>query len=503
MNLAAGLPRSLLLRWRAARLFPHAPGTARRAAEPRGTGRLAALVVSAVLLHGGPASGSSTVAVSEMGAPGLLLGHIARYPTVAFHPALGEFMLAWDGKDSDHGFGETEIFVRRMHRSEPRALFGQVRVTALGGIGSSSGGASRPQLLPVSPCAPLVCWMLIFEGYDAGLPSLDDSRIFVLPLSADGLPAAQPRPISRYAGFEREARNPLLVRTGASGSFLALWTQHESGGSGIDGHELYVRRVLVDASTPEVPARVSSGSGHARFDSRPAAAHDTVRDEILVAWLDRDPAQGRDRILARFLGPDGGALTPVLPLAGCGEAQTCFGLALAHDPGSGRYLLLWIARDNPFGGARRVMALAIDALSGPLTEPLPVSSEHAWTWAIPGNGNNGVSGSPSVTWLPRAGRFAAMWKEAEGDSEPDAPGRIVGARLTSDLAQPIDRFVVSDQTGGRVQFAHLAFDGAPQGRTWAVWTADDLHAGDYEVLARQLPLADWRQQQIFIGSFEP
>jgi hypothetical protein len=249
-----------------------------------------------------------------------------------------------------------------------------------------------------------------------------------------------------------------------------------------------------------VPVRVSSGSGHARSVYPPAAAHDPSRAETLVVWQDRAADAAADRMLGRFIDADGAPLTPVLQLATCG-AEACFGLALAHADGSGRYLLLWIEHDSgAVNGARRVMALAIDALAGPLGPPVQVSSEATWTWRFANGANSGDAGAPAAAWLPHAQRFAALWKES---ATPDGEGRMVGARLSSDLAAPFERFVISDQSGGRVQFAGLAFDPAAGGRMWTAWTADDLHAGDYEVLARQLPVSAWRQQNLFRSGFEP
>lgn len=489
----------LLLRWRIGRILPHAPSTARVAAPAARYGFAMALLATLTGAWPGTAHTSSTLAVSEMGPPQAGTLFTAGHPVLAFHPQLGEFVAAWDGRDSDHGLGEREVFVRRLHRSLPQALFGQIRITAINGVGANLGSARSPQILPVSPCIPQVCWMMVFEGFDLSLPSAGEQRVFVLPLGADALPSAPPRPISRFVAAERSGRYPLLVRGGPD-SFLALWVQREVAGSGIDGHEIYARKLLPDGSTPEVPARVSSGSGHARSVYAVAAAHDSLRGETLVVWQDRSPAESADRILARFVDAEGAALSPLLPLADCG-ADECFGLAVARAAGSTRYMLLWIEAESGLAhGARRVMAMAIDALAGPLGPPVQVSSEASFTWSFADGANSGDTGAPAVAWLPRAQRFAALWKES---GTADGEGRMVGVRLRSDLAPPIERFVVSEQSGGRVQFAGLANDPALDGKVWATWTADHLHAGDYEVLARQLPVAAWREQAVFRSGFEP
>jgi hypothetical protein len=493
--------RSILLFWRIGRVLPHAPRTARAAGDAstlHGCGLLGVLVTLVAAVWSGAATGSDTVAVSQMGPPGGNTQY-AGHPVVAYHSQLAEFMVAWDGIDDGQVVGETEIFVRRMHRTQALPLFGQMRVTALGGIGNLNAVANRPQLQPVQPCVPLVCWMLLFQGSDLSLPSGSEPRVFVLPLSADGLPAAEPRPISRWVHIEKGARFPLLIRTGTDGPFMALWVQREEGGGGIDGYEIYVRRLLPDATTPEVPVRVSGGGGRARSVYRPAAAFDSNLNEVLVVWQDRDSAQTRDRILARFIDPAGMAVSPVLPLATC-AAEECFGLALAHDPGSGRYLLLWIeVQPGVVAGSRHVMAMAIDAVNGPLGPAIRVSSDASWTWRFANGANSGDTGGPAIAWLPRAQRFAALWKEA---ASHDEEGHMVGVRLKNDLTPPFERFVISDQTGGRVQFADIAFDPVQGGSSWAVWTADDMDPRDYEVWARQLPVTTWRQQVVFASSFE-
>lgn len=424
--------------------------------------------------------------VSEMGPPGDT-AYSARRPVLAYHRQLDQFLAAWDGINDDQAHHEREIFVRPLHRRDARALAGQTRVTALGGIGSASGQSYNPRLLAVNPCVTQVCWMLLFNGHEA----FGDQQIYAQPLAADRLPTGQPRMISRRGGIEVKGFVPELLDDGSGQSFLAFWVQFESGGSGINGHEIYHRNLQASGSTTAPPQRLSHGTGNVKI-TRPAAARDTSRNEVLVVWLAANSAWPRERLFGRFLDANGIALTAPLQLAECGDVE-CAGLSLAYDPVNRKYLLLWL--QGPLSTEQRpagVIALSIDPLTGPVGTARQISTPDSYSWT-------GLNGAPSLTWVPESGRFAAIWKESPNRQ---FVGHLVAAGIDSNPAAVPDRFAINAAATGSLFEGHLSFDPALGGRVLVGWVSDFPLQEDYEVQARHLAPQDFRSPVVFASGFE-
>lgn len=160
--------------------------------------------------------------------------------------------------------------------------------------------------------------------------------------------------------------DPEVAANPRRGGFVVAYTLPVGG----DRQEVGVRRVDT-AGRPVADARLVSEVPAGRYAQMPRLAYDPGRNSFLAVWIDADAPNPYDpeepltsgRVRARRLSAGGAPIGPPVTLAK--EARDLSGVAVAYEPRSRRYAVVWTARSGvharlldsrarPVGGRRRL-----------------------------------------------------------------------------------------------------------------------------------------------------
>ncbi|HRQ64047.1 MAG TPA: hypothetical protein PKZ76_04150 [Xanthomonadaceae bacterium] len=307
--------------------------------------------------------------VSRMGDPGNQGDPTFRAfePVVAYHPHPDHrsFMIAWSGVHNADGqvAGEREIFVRRYHESQPGHLTNQRRVTAMGGLGDATWGATHPALaaVPEPLSHHFARWVVTFQG---STPTQTTQAIYALGLAADGTPHVNgPLRISTDGGHASQAA---IIWNESTDGFFVSWLRACQGictGSRIEGSLISRQGFPPFPAAPVEIAPLVTGVNR----SRPALAYDHVFQRILVTWVEQENVAGQVRVRVRgqFLSAlDAAPIGNPLALADYVHegSQPLQPAAVALNESADDYLVAW--NGTPAGGVRGVFAVRVDRAFG-------------------------------------------------------------------------------------------------------------------------------------------
>jgi hypothetical protein len=223
-------------------------------------------------------------------------------PAIAYNGIENEYLVAWEGTEDDQETieGEYEIYVQRLDAAtgDPVGVNDQ-RISAMGGLGNALYHARAPAVAfdPVRN-QYLVAW---HGSHDQSGQTWGEFEIFVQRL--DGATGAEigidDQRISAMGGVgdaDSDAFDPAVIYNSTHDEFLVVWAGDEPGLFQSDEEmEVFVQRIDA-ASGAEVGAddtRVTFAGPNLDpdFDAYdPAVAHDPISDRYLVVWSGDDDA---------------------------------------------------------------------------------------------------------------------------------------------------------------------------------------------------------------------
>jgi len=395
---------------------------------------LSAVVVGVLLVAGSPVRAGSVDLVPDWASVVSAMGPVgdpafaARDAAVAFDPLSGEFLVVWSGDDNtgDLVEGEFEVFGQRVG-SDGSLVGSRVRVSAMG------------------------------PNFDPEFGAFDPAVAF----------------------------DPL------SGEFLVVWRGDDNTGGLVEGEfEVFGQRVGSDGSLVGSRVRVSAmgPDGDPAFDAFfPAVAFDPLSGEFLVVWDGDDNTGGlvdnESEIFGQRVGSDGslvGSRVRVSTMGPDGDAAfDAFDPAVAFDPLSGGFLVVWAGDDNTGGlvdDEAEIFGQRV-ASGGSL-----VGSRVRVSAMGPDGDPTFVGAGPAVAFSPLSGEFLVVWIGDDNtgglvDDEFEIFGRrvgpggsLVGSRVRVSAMGP-DGDAEFDAFSPAVAFSPLS------GEFVVVWRGDDNTGG--------------------------
>ncbi|HEX6928608.1 MAG TPA: hypothetical protein VF267_05130, partial [Gammaproteobacteria bacterium] len=265
--------------------------------------------------------------------------HSASNPAVAWNPVTEEFLVVWQGDDSDTAplaDDEYEIFGQRID-SDGERVGKRFRISAMGAEAEGSAAERRRfgAFTPAVAADPVTGdYLVVWQGDDnvtvaaSGDPVVDDEfEIYGRVIDADGDPADAQFRVSTV-GDDAEtlaservrygAAAPAIVYNATASNFVVVWEADDPLFGLADGEfEIFARAVASDGSMPDAAKRVSEmgPDGDAAFDAHaPALAVNADTGTQLVTWSGDTSAdelvEGEAEIHGRLL--DSG-LVPAAP----------------------------------------------------------------------------------------------------------------------------------------------------------------------------------------------
>ncbi|MFH1331356.1 MAG: hypothetical protein ABIJ48_11975 [Actinomycetota bacterium] len=270
------------------------------------------------------------------------------------------------------------------------------------------------------------------------------------------------------AGNESDAR----VAHGASADrFLAVWC--DSRGTD-DSRDIY-GRLLGSEGRPLGRGIHISDNGATGWEQYPAVAANAVTGQYLVVWQDSrnpdpDDPLGSD-IYGRLVSATGVPLGDGLPIAtGAGESRNP---AVAYDPATGGYLVVW---QQWVPGSRDVYGRLLDATGVPAGDAFLIST------------GGGTTGSPVVAYSPAADQFLVVWARWRGGAYTirgrgvSGAGEVVGADFfvgTLDSKRSWDPDVAYDPVTDRFLVVWARYDLTPEPHIYGrLVSGDGVPAGE-------------------------
>ncbi len=310
--------------------------------------------------------------ISDMG-PNNDPDYDATNPDVAYNAAANEFLVVWGGVDDGAGFdGETEIFGQRLVGDTGLPIgANDFRISDAGPPGSPVNGASEPHVVHNSTANQyLVVWTANeglgglhnneYEIYGQRLSSTggavgtNDFRIS--QVGPDGNPA--------YRVF-----GSAVTYNSTSNQYLVVWSGDDDTLPLVDNEgEIFGQRLLATgAAVGANDFRISDMGPNGDTDygaGSPAVTHNPGSNEYLVVWAGDDNVASVDEefeVFGQRLSATGGASgTNDFRISDMGpDGDTAYHgsqPALAYDPASGGYLVIWVGDDQPAPGVHETEA---------------------------------------------------------------------------------------------------------------------------------------------------
>jgi len=328
-------------------------------------------------------------------------------------------------------------------------------------IANGANDEVRPAMAYSSQAgAYLVVWTEIVAA--------DDQDIVGRRVGPDGVPVGSATPIAWEGTRLRLA--PALAYNPAAGEYLVAWEQEYSPSD----HDIYARRVDGNGAPlgAEIPVAIPI-----TVERDPAVACGPS-GQCLVVWSGDDGTY--QRIYGQRLAPDGTPFGEPIAIGSASNIQ--WSPAVAHDPASGQYLVVW--QHNLFGDenfdihGRRVAddgsllgeEIAIStweydqvrprlAFNASTAQFLVVWEDHHWGWGddwdVYGqrvNPDGSLAGgsfaiswdgpehreSPDVAYKAAVGEYLVAWEyEARGDDHDVYCRRVLGDGTLPDAEVPL------------------------------------------------------------------
>jgi hypothetical protein len=446
--------------------------------------------------------GPNDLRISQMGPDGST-SFSAISPAVAYNSQNDLFLVVWYGDhDTD---GENEIY-GRLIGSDGTPLAAQFRVSDMG----PGGDVDYDALNPAVAYNPIDNeFLVVWSGDDdTGGLSNDESEIFGQRLHADtGLHTGANDFRISDAGPPGSpvngANEPEVVHSATNNQYLVVWTADEGlGGLANEEHEIYGQQLSATGGEIGVnDFRISQmgPDGNASYDALGSAvAYNPVSNEYLVVWSGDDntpPLVDNEReLFGQRLSATGGAVGAddfrITDMGPDGDANFGAGSpALAHNPGSNEFLVVWEGDDN---------VATVDEEFEVFGQRLSATGDSIGDndFRISDMGPDGdttyYGAQPAVAHDPGGGGYLVAWAGIEQTAPGIQESEVYGQYLSSAGGGIGDNdFRISDMgPDGDTSFGPGAVALASGGPHLVVWYGDDntppLVDNEYEIFGQLL-----------------
>jgi len=315
-------------------------------------------------------------------------------PDVAYDPAADQYLVVWSGEKSLDG--RFEVYGQFLSGATG-AEIGQddFRITFSGAEGNPAFGAFRPRLTSLGTTGQYyLCWQA-----DTRIDGAFDA--FGERLGSGGLPLGSPLRLNSLSatGATSSARNPALAYNPDLGEVLVAWQGPAPSGGNL---RVVAARVNVATNTPVSGGTVVVGPGlderlAAASDAPPAVSLSQQEGEYLVVWPSYE-----GRILGRRVNAETGELLGYgsIPIsAGLGGSHP----AVSQSEAGEEFLVVW--QQDVGGGKQEILGQRINTLRGLRSGEL--------TFSVSQTGPEGDAGYsarfPNLLRESRGGRYLASW----------------------------------------------------------------------------------------------
>ena len=331
--------------------------------------------------------------VSDLGIDGDM-SYSAGLPSVVHNPARNEYLLAYRGDETS---GADEVFIQRVAADGTALGITDQRISMMGPAGDANYGGQAPSVAYNGAADE---YLVVWYGNDdrPGLAAGED-EIFMQRISATGVEVGTDDQLISSQGpaldTDYDAEDPAVVANGVDGDYLVAWVGDLDAGGGAQEREIVTQRLAADGTEiGSDDGRISTmgPNGDAAYGAAgPEVAHDSLRDQYLVAWAGDDGGAladnefeiyaqrlsaaaeeiGTDDLRVSQIGPDGDpAYGPTA------EPIT----ALAYSSAAQEYLAGWWSDDDKGGLSDddfEVFARAVSSKDDP--PPTPPTTDPADT----------------------------------------------------------------------------------------------------------------------------
>ncbi len=378
-------------------------------------------------------------------------------PDIAYNWIEKEYLVVWHSDDNVGGLvdGEFEIWARRLD-ADAVPIGSPYRISDVGGIGSASFGAFRPQLVYNSVDNQ---YLVVWFGDDNANGQVDQEfEVFGQRLNGSGAEiGTNDFLISNVDGIGSAATGasePALAFDAASGRYFVVWNADEAA-FGLANDEFEIFGQMLDTAAQPVGSkqRISDMGppNDAAFDAFvPAVAHDQHSGKWLVVWQadnDQDSVDDENEIWGRThtaagMGESVFRISTTHPT----DSPEFDGLSpsVAADPRAARFLVSWQAdefTDDDFG----IWARVVWADQHMDSEEQQISDA----------GNAGglfEANSPATVFNTQSGEAVVVWSGEDinsfgtVDGEFDIYGQRLSLRLFADGFEAGDLLIWSSST---------------------------------------------------------
>jgi hypothetical protein len=268
-------------------------------------------------------------------------------PEVAYNSTDNEYLVVWDGNNSD---AEFEIYGQLLSATGGGISFR--RISDMGPDGNAAYGASGSAVAYNSQANEyLVTWWGDNDYFQVD----DEYEIFGQRLDADGNEVGDNDLRISYVGapynINYSAYNPAMVYNSRANQYLVVWRGDDNTPPLEDNeYEIFGRRM----GEPE-EVRISHMGGDALFDAfRPAVAYNSTDNEYLVVWSGDDDAGSLVDEEFEIYGQRVNAATGELILGWFlishmmdgNAAYDALDPAVAYNSQANQYLVVWSGDDD-------------------------------------------------------------------------------------------------------------------------------------------------------------
>ena len=376
-------------------------------------------------LSGSGAPLGGRIRISEQGADGNPASYTEE-PSVAYHPAADEYLVAWKGEIGTSE--EFEIWAQRLSAAGAEVGVDDFQISDMGPDSNASYDAVAPSIV-ANPTAPE--YLVVWEGDDNTLPLVDgEFEIFGQRVSAAGTEVGTDDFRISEQGTDGNpasvASEPSVAYHSAANEYLVAW-KGEIGTS--EEFEIWAQRL--SAAGAEVggsdfqisdmgpPSNPNYDAGDPRV-----AANPTANEYLVVWWGGDDTPPLFDNFGQRLTAAGAQTGTDDFRISKHGARPNLgsgvYDPSVAHDPVANEYLVAWTGEIGS-SGEYEIQAQRLSAKGAEVG-----GSDFQISDMGPDSDKDFDAHLPSVAANPTLGEYLVVWV---GDDIVDGEFEIFGRRL--------------------------------------------------------------------------
>jgi hypothetical protein len=459
--------------------------------------------------------------ISAMGPDGSEF-YDARFPAAAYNPDRNEYLLVWEGDDSESGLveAETEIFGQRLDAvSGIQVGTDDFRISQMGPDGDPRFDAVAPAVAYSHDDRQ---YLVVWEG-DTQTELLVDDEFEIFSRRID---AATGSPLGSFdirlsdmgadGDVNYDARGPALAFSGTSGEYFVSWSGDDgSEGANDESFEAFGQRVDSatgeEVGTNDVLLSDMGSTGDLDFDARvPAVAYNPVDDEYLVVWQGDDDggslSDGEFEIFAQRIDARGGYEVGAndIRLSDMGPdgdmSYDAMNPAVAYNSANHEYLVVWEGEDDTgllVAGEFEIFGQRLEASTGLETG----TNDFRISDMGPDGSTLYDASRPDIAYNPANNEYLVVWV-GDDDTYPlvDGEMEIRGQRIAGASGSPVgtNDFVISDMgPSGDANYdagiPAVAYNGTNH-EFLVVWSGEDgaeggRALGEFEIFGQRINAA--------------